>query len=74
LNKIIITSTDILDSKWWQGPLHIAEKKGLPVKYANVFDVISIDIDWDRVEYVQYWVEPSTNEVVYYWKEKGNEV
>lgn len=72
-NKITITPTDILDSEWWQGPLHIAEKKGLPVKYKNVFDVKSIDIDWDKVEHVQYWVEPSTNEIVYYWKEKVDE-
>lgn len=76
MNKITITPTDIIEAEWWQGswntnsPLHIAEKKGLPVKYKNAFDVKSIDIDWDKVEYVQYWVEPSTNEVVYYWKEK----
>lgn len=70
MNKITITPTDILDSEWWQSPLHIAEKKGFPVKYNNVFDVKSIDIDWDMVEYVQYWVEPNTNEIVYYWKEK----
>ena len=70
-NKITITPTDIIEAEWWQGPLHIAEKKGLPVKYKNSrLDYKSIDIDWDRVEYVQYWVEPSTNEIVYYWKEK----
>lgn len=70
MNKITVTPADIIDSEWWQGPLHIAEKKGLLVKYKNVFDVKSIDIDWDKVEYVQYWVEPSTNEIVYLWKEK----
>ena len=56
MNKIIITPADIIDAEWWQGPLHIAEKKGLPVKYKNVFDVKNIDIDWDKVEYAQYWV------------------
>jgi hypothetical protein len=73
MNKITITPIDILDSEWYgrlADLLHIAEKKGLPVKYKNVFDVNSIDIDWDKVEYVQYWVEPSTNDIVYYWKEK----
>lgn len=70
MNKITITPTDILESEYWQSPLHIAEKKGLRVKYKNIFDVKSIDIDWDKVEYVQYWVEPSTKEIVYYWKEK----
>lgn len=70
MTKITITPTDILDSEYWQGPLHIAEKKGFPIKYKNVFDVKSIDIDQDRVEYVQYWVESSTNEIVYCWKEK----
>lgn len=71
MNKIIITPIDILDSESWQGPLHIAEKKGLPVNYKNSrLDYKNIDIDWDEVEYVQYWVEPSTNEILYYWKEK----
>lgn len=69
MNKITITPTDIIDSEYWQRPLHIAEKKGLPVKYKNVFDVRSVDIDWDKVD----WVEPSTNEIVYYWKEKLDE-
>lgn len=54
MNKIIITPTDIIDTEHWQGPLHIAEKKGLPVKYKNVFDVKSIDIDWDEVELKYY--------------------
>lgn len=71
MNKTTITPTDIIEAKWWQGPLHIAEKKGFPVKYKNSrLDYKSIDIDWDKVEYVQYWVEPSANEIVYYWKEK----
>ena len=70
MNKITITPTDIVEAEWWQGPLHIAEKKDFPVKYENVFDVKSIDIDWDKVEYVQYWVGPSTNDIVYYWKER----
>lgn len=76
MNKIIITLTDIIEAEWYgrqANLLHIAEKKGLPVKYKNVFDVKGIDIDWDKVEYVQYWVEPSTNEIVYYWKEKVDE-
>ena len=73
MNKITITPIDIIDSEYWQGPLHIAEKKGLPVKYKNVFDVKTIDIDWDIAEYVQYWVEPSTNEIVYLWKEKSDD-
>jgi hypothetical protein len=71
MNKITITPTDIIEAEWWQRPLHIAKKKGLPVKYKNSrLDYKSIDIDWDKVEYVQYWVEPSTNEIVYYWKGK----
>lgn len=72
-HKIIITMTDILNAEHWEQPIHLAAKKGFPVKYANVFDVKSIDIDWDKVEYVQYWVEPSTNEIVYYWKEKSDD-
>lgn len=70
MNKITITPTDIIEAEYWQGPLHIAEKKGLSVKYKSVFDVKSIDIDWDKVQYVQYLVEPSTNEIVYLWKKK----
>lgn len=71
VNKITITPTDIIEAQLWQGPLHIAEDKGLPVKYKNSrLDCTNIDIDWNKVEYVQYWVEPSTNEIVYYWKEK----
>lgn len=70
MNKITITPTDIIEAEHWQGPLHIAEKKGLPVKYKNSrLDYTNIDIGWDRVEYVQYWVEASTNEIVYCWKE-----
>lgn len=76
MNKVTITPTDIIEAEWYgrqANLLHIAEKKELPVKYKNVFDVKSIDIDWDRVEHVQYWVEPSTNEIVYYWKEKSDD-
>lgn len=30
-----------------------------------------LDLDnWIQVEYAQYWVEPSTNEIVYYLREK----
>lgn len=76
-NKITITPTDIIEAEWYgrqANLLHIAEKKGLPVKYKNSrLDYKSIDIDWHIVEYVQYWVEPSTNEILYYWKEKTND-
>lgn len=57
MNKITITPTDIVEAEWYARQadlLHIAEKRGLPVQYKNVFDVKSIDIDWDKVEYVQY--------------------
>ncbi len=49
-HKIIITMTDILNAEHWEHPIHLAAKKGLPVKYANVFDLKSVDIDWGKVE------------------------
>lgn len=69
MNKITITPTDIIEAEWWQRPLHIAEKKGLPVKYKNVFDVKSIDIDWDKVENINMWEDKMNNELIFEWKE-----
>lgn len=43
-HKIIITMTDMLNAEDWEQPIHLAAKKGLPVKHANVFDVKSVDI------------------------------
>lgn len=60
---------DILNAEHWEQPIHLAAKKGLPVKYANVFDVKNIDIDWDKVEYVLYDDVPMTQEIVFEWKE-----
>lgn len=65
-HKIIITMSEILNAEHWEQPIHLAAKKGLPVKYANVFD---IDIDWDKVEYVLYDDVPMTQEIVFEWKE-----
>lgn len=69
-HKIIITTADILNAEHWEQPIHLAAKKGLPVKYANVFDVKSIDIDWDMVENVSMWEDKMNNELIFEWKEK----
>ncbi len=69
-HKIIITMADILNAEHWEQPIHLAAKKGLPVKYANVFDVKSIDIDWDKVENVIMWEDKMNNELIFEWKEK----
>lgn len=68
-HKIIITMTNILNAEYWEQPIHLAAKRGLPVKYANVFDVKSIDIDWDKVENVRMWEDKMNNELIFKWKE-----
>jgi len=68
-HKISITMTDILNAEQWEQPIHLAAKKGLPIKYANVFDVKTIDIDWDKVENVCMWEDKMNNEFIFEWKE-----
>lgn len=68
-HKIIITMTGILNSEHWQQPIHLAAKKGLPIKYANALDVMSIDIDWDKAENVSMWEDKVNNELIFEWKE-----
>jgi hypothetical protein len=67
-HKIIIKMTDILNAEHWEQPIHLAAKKGLPVKYANVFDVNSIDIDWDKVENVSMLEDKINNELIFEWR------
>lgn len=69
-HKIIITITDILNAEYWEQPIHLAAKKGLPVKYANVFDVKSIDIDWDKVENISMLEDKIKDELIIEWREK----
>lgn len=69
-HRIIIPMKDILNAEHWEQPIHLAAKKGLPVKYANVFNVKSIDIDWDKVENVCMWEDKMNNGLIFEWKEK----
>nr|DAH57150.1 MAG TPA: hypothetical protein [Caudoviricetes sp.] len=68
-HKIIITMSDILNAEHWEQPIHLAAKKGFPVKYANVFDLKSVDIDWDKVENICMWEDKMNNELIFEWKE-----
>jgi len=68
-HKIVIPMKDILNAEHWEQPIHLAAKKGLPVKYANVFNVKSIDIDWDKVENVSMWEDKINNGLTFEWKE-----
>ena len=70
MNRITITPTDILESEHWQTLLHIAEKKGLPVKYKNIFDVNSIEVDWVVVKSLLFHKESTTGNYIYAWNEK----
>lgn len=68
-HKITITMTDILNAEHWEQPIHLAAKKGLPVKYTNVFDVKNIDIDWDKVENVSMSEDKMNNQLIFECKE-----
>lgn len=61
--------TDILNAEHWEQPIHLAAKKGLPVKYANVFDVKSVDIDWDKVKQIDVWEDNKNDLIVFQWEE-----
>lgn len=69
-HKIIITMEDILNAERWEQPIHLAAKRGLPVKYTSVLDVRSIGIAWDRVEYVNMLEERVGGELIIVWKER----
>lgn len=67
-HKIIIAMDEILNAEHWEQPIHLAAKKGLPVKYTNVFDVKSVDIDWDKVENFCMWEDKMNNKFIFEWK------
>lgn len=68
-HEIIITMTDILNAEHWEQPIHLAAKKGLPVKYANKFIMDSIDFDWNKVENVSMWEDKMNSELIFEWED-----